>query len=238
MRTPWTGILLVVFLWNCSGGTLHGPNTASDMQVLDALVGTWSAGHYTITFSSNHTFTDTVYTVDDSSQHGMPKYARSGTYDVQDSILYLQNIDWTYFVRTRGISIILRPTQIRIRDGLLEKRPVEVFENVEGSGDTLWGTWTQIKWTYYQYHWGDRPAVYEGRQEVYYEFSADSSQCTYGWNYIDGYQAKPPEFQTEFSYTPPYLDIVGPAYYDVKVVYKYGKMYWYLDYPVSVLERS
>ncbi len=238
MKRNWLQILvLLTFFLSCSGNITE-PTFSDDAELVSKIIGTWSSDRYTITYYSNGTFVDTSFFYDEN-QVLKPERSTSGSYEIQDSVLYLKRENWHFFDVSRienGTSIVPIETEISIENNVLYRKAVHVLVNVEGNNSEIWGTWKHISWTFHKSN-PTTNIVYEGRQEYYYKFSRDSTEVTYGWKYLDGNPWPDQEFKSEFEYTPPFLDIVGPGAYDLRVEFKHEKMYWYLDVPVIQLNK-
>lgn len=230
MKKYFVLFLLVSILFiGCSDKNVNGPVITNDSELSSNIIGTWSNETYKITFLSDLTFRDTLYTQDKNTLITKPLYARSGKYEIQNSILYLETEHW-YFIDPafvgNGISIIPFENEIKISGNILYNKSVDVLQRTEGSGNEIWGKWKEVKWTYEQSS-PDTNTNYEGREEYYYNFYKDSSKVTFGWKYMDGNPFPNAEFRSDFSYSPPTLNIIVPGYYNWTVEFKYGNMYWY-----------
>lgn len=241
MKNYFVLFLLVSILFiSCSEKNVNEPVIIDDSELLSQIIGTWKSNTYKITYFSDLTFVDTIYNQDENTQILEPLYSRNGEYEIQDGILYLKTEHWTFFDSSyveNGISIIPFETEINISGNILYKKAVDVLERTEGTGNEIWGSWKNMKWTYHHSS-PDTNIVYEGRQEYYYRFYKDSSKVTYGWKYLDGNPWSNPEYRSDFNYTPPFLDLNGPGNYDLRVEFKFGKMFWYYNFNPSQMYRQ
>lgn len=239
MKNFWLPILIILSLFLSCSENINEPISNDDSELISNIIGTWSTNTYKVTHFSNLTFEDTSFFFDDNSQVFKPRYSRNGTFEISDSVLYLKTNHWIFFDSSfiaNGISIVPTESEISISGNVLYKKPVDVLDNVEGNESEIWGSWKNIKWTYHK-SGSAANIVYEGRQEYYYKFYKDSSTVIYGWKYLDGNPWSNPEFKSEFKYIPPLLDLYGPGEYDLRVVFKNGKMYWYRNFPAIQLNR-
>lgn len=233
-------VLSTLFIISCSENNVNQPVIVDDSELLSSIIGTWTSNSYTITHYADLTFIDTVFIVDSITQALKPRYARNGKFEIKNGVLLLKTEHWNIFDSSfvgNGIEVIPFETEISISGNILYKKVVEVLECTEGTGNVIWGKWKNIKWIYINVT-SDTNIIYEGRQEYYYNFYKDSTKVTYGWRYLDGNPFSNPEFRSDFNYTPPYLDLNGPSAYDLRVEFKYGKMFWYYNWPSNKLFKK
>ena len=235
--------LIIIFLSiiiSCNNNNNNGLLLDDDLLLYDKIVGHWKNDLYEIIFYYNKSFEDRMYEYDSNSKSIKLKMTKFGNYTITDHILKLQTARWeisdTNIVNNGG-TIIPLETEIEIIGNKLNRKMVQVYDLVEGNGTEIWGKWKCIRWIYNKtgryIH-----KTYEGRQELYYNFYSDSAKVTYGWRYLDDPSWTDGEFRTEFNYSPPLLDIFGPAEYNLHVVFKNKRMYWYYSWESNSLYKN
>jgi len=208
-----------------------------DSGLSTQIIGTWRSDEYIITCFQDLTFIDTLFQKESNTQILEPFYSRSGKFEIHDGVLFLKTEKWDLFNSAEnGISIVPVQSEICIQGNILYSKSVNVLESTDGTKTEIWGSWKSIRWVYH-----NNPNVnttYTGKQEYYYEFSKDSTKVVYGWKYSDGTPWTNPEFKSEFKYQPPYLSLYSSSDYNMIVVFKFEKMFWYQNYPVLELYKQ
>ena len=233
-------IIFIFLLSYCSVNDSNEPINLEDSQLVLNILGKWSNDFYNISFSPNYFFNDTHYRHDPITQELKPIYSRTGNFEIINSILYLKTNEWTFhdssFI-SRGISIVPNYSEIELTGDVLLKKSVIVLDNVEGNDTDIWGMWKYVIWSFHK-SFSPENITYSGRQEYYYKFDKDSSNVAYGWKYLDGNPFNNPDFNSDFDYNPPILNLFGPGDYNLTVRFKYNQMYWYYDTPPIELFRE
>jgi hypothetical protein len=140
-------------------------------------------------------------------------------------------------ISINGISYRPSAQEISIVENKLNMKAVFVFTSTTISNDKIFGSWKRENW-YCGYSKQDSIHYYDGKYEEYYTFEIDSLNCQYRTKYLTGIFSP-----SEYSYTRDYtfqqsiLNIPGFALRNLTVQFKYGKMLWYFDYPISELTR-
>jgi hypothetical protein len=236
MKKYFAFLLISILFISCSEKNAD-EIIVDDSVLLTQIIGTWRSYTYVITCFPDLTFIDTVFQQKSNNQILEPYYSRSGKFEILDGVLFLKTEKWDLFNSAEnGISIVPVQSEISITGNILYRKSVDVLESTKGTKSEIWGSWKNTRWVYHTNR--DAGITYTGRQEYYYDFSKDSTLVVYGWKYLDGTPWTNPEFRSEFKYQPPYLSLSGPSDYNMTVVFKFEKMFWYLDYPILELYKK
>ena len=237
-------ILLVPFLLlfiSCSENII---NPSEDDLLTSKIIGTWKDNqNYSITFYNNNTFKDSIYfdSNPDTSANNYGLFIRKGKYSISNSVLELTefNIDTIITNSMIGMGMNSTHSEISIINNQLRMIPLLIFYKPDNYVSDLWGEWTNTGWycqrdadtTLYKPIYG--PTVEK------YIFYKDSSFCTHSKSTHNLYNDSTYTYTAnwDYSYTPPYLDIPAPAYYNLKVKFGSSKMHWYFDVPVWILNK-
>lgn len=228
-----TAILIAIFtissLNSCDSNSTVSPNDSSNDELLTKLLvsSTFDDDRRTINYKSDHTFVEKHYRYNEYDDKIL-WYKRTGRYKVKESILYTTDVeidDNLYANKLKGpFSIIFFDTELSLVHGHLRFNRISVLNQMEGAPNDIWGTWETTRWAF---HYTGHPETnYQGRERYFYTFNKDSSKVHYGWEYIDEKNPHRIEFDTDFEYDPPHLELSGPAEYNINVSFKDGKMYW------------
>jgi hypothetical protein len=230
-------LLISILFLSCSEKN-ENEIIVDDSELLTQIIGTWKSDEYIITYFPDLTFTDTLFHQKSNAQISEPLYSRNGKFEILDGVVYLMTEHWIFIDSSfieNGISIVPVQAKISIKGNILYEQSVNVLENTKGTKTEIWGSWKNTRWVYH-----NNPGTkisYTGRQEYYYVFTKDSSKAVYGWKYLDGTPWTNSEFRSEFEYRPPYLSLYGPSEYNMRVEFKFEKMFWYQDNPVLELYK-
>ena len=207
---------------------------ANGDEVLRAsLIGTWSGGNsYRVTYYSDGTYMDSSFANQTTDTTSYTLYeSRKGRYSITNSILERTEIHIVYRDSTRLPGGFLESPigqEIQIDLNRLNMKLVDVYSLVQGNGTELFGTWTITKWVCSN-SGGSPRKIYEGRRKETYSFVKDSLTLSYNWEYLDGNGPDDVSITATYLYDPPMLSLAHPLTDDRKVVFKNGKMYWYMN---------
>jgi len=237
MKKYYIILLLTALFLSCSEKN-ENEIIVEDSELLTQIFGTWKNDDYKITYFPDLTFTDTLFQKSNTNI-SEPLYSRNGKFEILDGVVYLMTENWIFIDSSfieNGISIVPVQAAITIKGNILYEQSVNVLENTKGTKTEIWGSWKNTRWVYHNNPY--TKISYTGRQEYYYIFSKDSSKAVYGWKYLDGSPWTSSEFRSEFKYRHPYLSLYGPSEYNMRVEFKFDKMFWYQDYPVLELYKN
>lgn len=207
-----------------SSGPVSEPEGPSDERLMSMLVDSTSdSENYKTDYYSDNTFLQRHYAANDSGEKVL-SYIRYGNFRVEESIL--RKTDLHMEVENPKFTpgqVVFYDKKLSIVDNKLHLRRATVLENKTGSEENIWGTWTTVRWTYI--FPSENRSKYFGRQKYFYTFKKGSGTVKYGWKQIDG-EGKEFEFESDYTYDKPHLELEAPAEYDITVRFKNGKMYW------------
>ena len=155
-------------------------------------------------------------------------YTYTGNYIINNSILsrkdcQIEFSDSTY-LKDGGLSIIFFDSELSVRNNNICFGRITLLDKIAGESDNIWGSWETLKWAY---HFVDKPRfTYQGRQKYYYNFYQDSVKVNYGWEYLDDISLERAEFNSDFIYLHPHLEMYGSGEYNITVSFENNKMYW------------
>jgi hypothetical protein len=195
------------------------------------IIGTWKSNGETLSFFKDGTFLSYLILYSRLDELiPKPKLILHGHYDITENIIEFKNIIATYIDSTiNGGSFFLNFREISFVNDSLVMTPVHILNLVEGSGDELWGNWTEILWGC---NFKNHPLeiLYSGRQKYTFIFEKDIQTVKYKFEYLDYESSEPYEIYNDYSYysySHPRLDISIPGFYNLKVKFVNQKMYWY-----------
>ncbi len=203
------------------------------------LIGNWNNENYSITFFNNGTFIDTIYfeNIRDKSYRSYGRFTRSGTYKIENEILYLNDFYFTDIITNAdiGMQMMYISYNINIANNKLILKPVNVFESDSSNTTELYGSW-KLNGYYCVYDKALEQNPSNGSMIETYKFYKDSSKYIYSLKYLSGIFALNPQYtvQDSFAYEKPLLDLPLKADYKINVKLNGNKMFWYYDYEINL----
>lgn len=227
---------IIVITISCDSDS---PVSSYDEQLKREIIGKWTDSEgYTVEFYEIGFFRDTIFT---STTIGTNVdtmiVVRYGKYTIYNSILTQTDFtfEYVYLVNISGIAISRGESKVIINNKNMQLQGLRSFVNENKSSQDLWGTWiTKIYYCSYDTDSSNINGPSYGNET--YAFLKDSSkfqkivEYDYPISYID-------TAWYDYSYNPPYLNIPGMAFYNLRVVFEYDKMIWYYDNALNNLVK-
>ena len=168
-------ILAIIFIYSCS---INNPIEHENIKQNKIIVGEWTDfNKYTIEFFDNGSFRDTIRI---NRFNGNYKVVRLGKYYLNDSILKLTEFEFEDVEvkgKIDGFAYYSSNYKLQISEDKLKRQSIEIFKNIGGNGDELWGEWLSEGWICsYSDNSKEGEKIRFGIYNRYFTFNRDSTE--------------------------------------------------------------